>query len=309
MQTEPLDVSVVVPVYDNARTLEELCARLAGALDGAGLRYEVLLVDDGSRDDSWQVLRRLRAADTRLRPVRLARNFGQAAALCAGFERCRGRVVVTIDADLQNFPEDVPGLVAEVDKGHDLVSGYRVLREDPALLRRLPSKLFNRLVRRIAKVELRDIGCGLNAMDARLVREIGAHGEMRRFLKPLAALLADSPIEVPVQHAPPGDGSRYSLMSLIALHLDFVTSFTRRPFQVIWVAGLGGFALAFLAGLANVVLYVAFDVSLDVRVQSLIVLGMIFGLQLGILGLLGEFLVRSFHAQNQPFFVVREDPP
>jgi undecaprenyl-phosphate 4-deoxy-4-formamido-L-arabinose transferase len=267
----------------------------------------VIYVDDGSRDDSWSVLCGLAAADPRARPIRLARNFGQAAALCAGFDRVRGRMVATIDADLQNLPEDLPLLLAALGQGHDLVSGVRVERSDPWLARMVPSWLFNRLVQWTIGIALRDWGCGLNALSRDLTRQMGRYGEMRRFLKPLAAQLARSIAEVPVRHAKdPSGRSRYTLMSLVGVQLDFFTSFSRKPFQRIGIVGVLLFGVGFAGGLATLVLFFGPGISVGSRVQSLVILAMIFGLQLAVLGLLGEFIVRIFQAQNQPFYVVRE---
>jgi glycosyltransferase involved in cell wall biosynthesis len=302
-----LDVSVVVPVYDNARTLEELCRRTCLVLEGEGLSFEILCVDDGSRDDSWAMLEKLAAGDPRVVPVRLARNFGQAAALCAGFDRIRGAIAVTIDADLQNHPEDIPLLLAEMANGHDLVSGIRQGRSDPRFGRLVPSHLANRLVRSLVGVPLHDVGCGLNAVTRRLAMEFRHHGEMRRFLKPLAAMLAETVAEVPVRHSPdPSGRSRYSFMSLVGVQLDFFTSFSRKPFQLIGIAGFALSAIGLLAGLAVLGLWL-FDVSAGPRVHTLVILSTMFGLQFAVLGLLGEFIVRIFHAQNQPFYVVRDE--
>jgi hypothetical protein len=306
-----LDVSVVVPVYDNAPTLRELCARLAAVLEAEGLAFEILCVDDASRDGSWGLLRELRAGDARIRPVQLSRNFGQAAALSAGFDRARGRVVVTIDADLQNLPEDVPLLLAEMKRGHDLVSGVRTLRDDPRLARRLPSWVANRMVQWMVGVPLHDVGCGLNALTRTLARELARYGEMRRFLKPLAASLARSVGEVRVRHARepgrPAGHSRYSLLSLLSVQLDFFTSFSRKPFQLIGLVGVALLLLGLLAGTVTLGLWLGPGVSVGSRAQTLVILAVLVGSQLAVLGLLGEFIVRIHHAQSQPFYVVRSE--
>jgi hypothetical protein len=294
-------------VYQNAATLEELARRLAAVLAAEGVTYELLFVDDASRDDSWQVLARLRRADPRVRALRLARNFGQASALSAGFDRMRGRVAITIDADLQLFPEDVPALLAKWREGHDLVSGVRVRRADPAS-RLVPSWLFNRLVHNMIGIRLRDYGCGLNALSRELAQELSRHGDMRRFLKPLAAMLARSVAEVPVRHAPsPPGGSRYDFMSLVGVQLDFFTSFSRKPFQLVGIVGGVLCAAGLLGGLATLALFFGPGISVGSRVHTVVILAMIFGLQLAVLGLLGEFVVRIHHGQSQPFYVIGEE--
>jgi undecaprenyl-phosphate 4-deoxy-4-formamido-L-arabinose transferase len=302
-------VTIVVPVYNNSETLEDLCQRIVLVMEERDGTFEIIFVDDGSRDDSWEILQKLRQADTRVRALRFVRNFGQPAALCAGLERMKGESVVTIDADLQNFPEDIPKLLDEIERGHDLVSGYRVNRDDPLLGRRLPSRFLNLLVRFVTGVKLRDYGCGLNAARGHVARAIRHHGEMRRFVKPLAILLAGSVSEVPVRHVKRDrGGSAYSFSSLVGVQLDFFTSFSRKPFQVIGLAGLFIFVAGFLGGVAYIVLRFGADIEPGIRVQALLILAMLLGLQLSVLGLLGEFILRVYHlAQGQPLYVVREE--
>lgn len=304
-----VDVTIVVPVYNNAQTLEDLCLRIVRVMEERGGSFEVIFVDDGSRDGSWEILLKLRRAEARVRAVRLARNFGQPAALCAGLERMKGEVVVTIDADLQNFPEDIPKLLDEIERGHDLVSGYRVNRDDPLLGRRLPSRFLNLLVRFVTGVKLRDYGCGFNAARGHVARAIKHHGEMRRFVKPLAVMLAGSVSEVPVRHVKRGrGGSAYSFSSLVGVQLDFFTSFSRKPFQVIGLAGVFFFVAGFLGGVAYVVLRFGADIEPSLRAQALLLLAMVLGLQLSVLGLLGEFILRVYHlTQGQPLYIVSEE--
>jgi glycosyltransferase involved in cell wall biosynthesis len=302
------DVSVVVPVYNNADTLEELYRRLSAVMAVRGVSFELILVDDGSTDSSWEVIRKLRVEEPRVRAVRLARNFGQHAAFCAGLERMRGRMGVALDADLENRPEDVPALLDELERGTEFVSGRRVRRRSPFLARRLPSWILNRLAQSLTGVRISDYGCALNAFTPRLAREVLHQGERRRFLKPLFAMLARSVREVPVAYAPrPSGRSSYGFESLVGLQLDFFTSFSRKPFQVFGILGV----LLFLAGVGGGGIYLvffAFGVSLGVRVQALLILAAVLGIQLAVMGLLGEFTVRTYHvAQNEPFYDVAED--
>jgi undecaprenyl-phosphate 4-deoxy-4-formamido-L-arabinose transferase len=303
-----VDVSIIVPVFNNAGTLDELHRRIISVLEGRGASFEIIFVDDGSRDNSWEVLRKLRGGDSRVRALRFARNFGQAAALCAAMERVRGRVVVSIDADLQNYPEDIPALLDEIHRGFEFVSGYRESRQDSLLARLIPSRFLNRLVQAIIKVRLRDYGCGLNALSRRLALEMENHGEMRRFPKPLAVILAESVSEVPVRHIKaPGNFSRYTFTNLVGLQLDFFTSFSRKPFQVIGLAGVTLSILGFIGGVFYLIVLFGFDHSLGVRIQAVFLLAMFLGLQLAVLGLLGEFIVRIYQvSQGQPFYIIRE---
>lgn len=304
-----LDVSVVVPVFYNAATVEELYRRTVHVLEEKGLSFEIIFVDDGSRDNSWEILRSLRKDDERVRLLRLSRNFGQHAALCAGIERIRGKIYITIDADLQNFPEDIPALIDEVEKGSEFVSGYRVNRQDPFFARLIPSRLLNWIVHAMTGIKLRDYGCGLNASRRRLAADIRHYGEMRRFLKPLHLSIAETVSEVPVRHARrEGERSRYNFTSLVGLQFDFFTSFTRKPFQVIGLVGI----LLFLAGVLGAGVYLALRVGGEIppgnRLQVALLVSMLLGIQLAVLGLLGEFIVRIFQlTQGQPFYVVRDE--
>lgn len=306
-ETTP-DVSVIVPVFNNSATLEELCLRITRVLEERGDSFEIIFVDDGSRDGSWNLLEKLRAGDSRVRTLRFARNYGQAAALGAALERVRGEVVVSIDADLENLPEDIPALLDEVGRGFELVSGYREGRRGSFLVRLIPSRLVNRLIHGMIGVKLRDYGCGLNALRRRLALELANHGEMRRFPKPLAALLADSVSEVPVRHASrSGSRSGYTLLSLLGVQLDFFTSFSRRPFELIGIVGSLLFAFGLAAGLLYLAVLFGFGYSPGVRVQAIVLLAMVLGLQLAVLGLLGEFIVRIYKvSQGEHFYTVRE---
>lgn len=307
-QQASCDLSVIVPVFNNSATLEELYGRLTKVLEGRGGTYEIIFVDDGSKDGSWEILTKLGTEDARVRAIRFARNYGQAAALGAALERVRGEVAVSIDADLENLPEDIPALLDEIDRGFELVSGYREDRKDSFFVRLIPSRLVNRLIYGMIGVKLRDYGCGLNALRRRLAHELAKHGEMRRFPKPLAAVLADSVSEVPVRHVKRDDSrSGYTLLSLLGVQLDFFTSFSRRPFELIGIVGALLFGLGVLGGFLYLLVLFGFGYSPGVRIQAIVLLGMLLGLQLAILGLLGEFIVRIYKvSQGQHFYTIRE---
>lgn len=306
---ESIEVTVIVPVFNNAGTLEELHQRIVKTLEARGNAFEILFVDDGSRDNSWEIISNLRQADPRVRGLRFSRNFGQPAAICAGLEHMRGNASISIDADLQNYPEDIPVLLDEIAKGHDFASGYRLSREDSLIGRRIPSMILNRLVQSVTGIKLRDFGCGLNAATRQLSQDIIQHGEMRRFLKPLGATLAHSIAEVPVRNQErKGKKSSYGFMSLLAVQFDFVTSFSRKPFQFIGIAGGTFFVLGFVGAIIYLIFRFGIGLNPGVRLQALLALSMVLGLQLAVLGLLGEFIVRIFHlSQGQPFYIVREE--
>ena len=299
------ELSVVVPVFNESDNLAELYAQLTKALQG--FHYELLFVDDGSVDGSYEILANLHASDHRVKVVRLAGNFGQHAALSAGIERAKGQMIVSLDADLQCDPHDIPKLLAKIEEGHDVVSGWRYGRQDP-LSRRLPSYIVNKTIGMVTGVRLHDYGCPLKAITAEVARELKYYGEMRRFLGALVVQLGRSVDEVQVSHRPRMTGkSRYSGLQLIGHYLDFVVSFSTRSFQIIGVVG----SLLTLLGLIGGILYFPLrflaDLPLGGRFQIVVFLAVFFGLQFAILGLLGEFTARIYRlVQGRPFFAIRE---
>ncbi len=308
VSSAPPELSVVVPVYRNSATLVELVERIARAL--AGERAELVAVVDGSPDDSLAVLRRIAAersgrAGLEVVPVELARNFGQHAALCAGFELARGQCVLVLDADLQQRPEDLPRFVERWRAGHDFVSGWRRERQDP-LGRRIGSWFMNRLVRSLTGVDLHDWGCPLAAIDRAVFARVASAGEQRRFLKPLVAKLSKRPTEVEIEGLERAGKSAYSVLALLGVSLDFAVSFSRRPF--LKLVGLGSAVTAFAVLLGG--LYVAARllglIDADTRVQAIVVLALVFGGQALLLGALGEFTHRIYRlVQGEPLFEVR----
>lgn len=296
------EVSVVVPVYRNRATLGELLERLDAAL--ADERREYVFVVDGSPDDSAAYLREARAERPWLVLVDLARNFGQHAALCAGFDHARGDVVLVLDADLQQSPEDLPRFLAAWREGHDFVSGWRTKRAD-SFGRRLGSFFLNKLVHHFARQPLHDWGCPIAAIDRSIYARVSECGERRRFLKPLVATLARNMSEVQVEGGARAEGkSSYSYLALVGLALDFAVSFSRTPFQRL--AGLGAtlFGLGLLGGLAYLIARLA-GMPDSPPFQAAFLIAVFFGLQVLILGALGEFTHRVYRlVQGQPLYVV-----
>jgi glycosyltransferase involved in cell wall biosynthesis len=299
---------VVVPIFNEAENLAELHARLSAALEATRRPYELILVDDGSTDGSPALLDDLHAKDPRVRVLRLARNFGQHAALSAGMERARGAILVTLDADLQNDPADIPKLLAKMDEGYDVVSGCRTGRGEGFLLRRLPSRLGNATIRRITGTRLHDYNCSLKALRAEVAAQLPGLGEMRRFLGALVIMVGRRVAEVPVAWHPRRRGlTKYTALDLISNYLDFLTTFSRRPFQVIGALGLALAGLGLLGGLAYFPVRFGLGVPLGVRTQLVLFLAVFLGFQFAILGLLGEFTTRIYRlVQHRPFFVVKE---
>nr|MBA3788184.1 glycosyltransferase family 2 protein [Actinomycetota bacterium] len=236
-------ISVVVPVHNEERSVALLLDELGSALDGIGRPWEAVFVDDGSTDGTFSALTRLHAASDNVRIVRLRRNFGKAAALQAGFEEARGDVIVTIDGDLQDDPAEIPRLLAKLDEGFDLVSGWKTKRRDP-LSRRIPSRIFNAVSGRMSGLRLHDLNCGLKAYRAEVLRGLRLYGELHRFVPVLAHYRGFRVAEVPVNHRPREHGrSRYGMERYVRGFLDLLTvtfmgRYRHRPLHLFGSLGL-----------------------------------------------------------------------
>ena len=297
-----LELSVVVPVYDSASTLEELVDRLIRVLEARSLSFELILVDDGSADASLEILRRRAAADGRVRAIALTRNFGGQAARCAGFDLVRGRRTVCLDADLENLPEDIPALLAALDRGADLACGVREGRTGPAW-RRAASAVLNAYVRRRLGTSVRDLACGMRAMDSRVVHNLAAAGEARRFLTPLLLSRAKHVVEVPIRYQASGRAGGYSPLTLLALAVDLYLLTARRPFVV---AGLASAASAAAGGITLLVAFVRCS-----RWAAAIGLLLAAGGCLGsLLSLVGEYAQRLYELERgAPYYEIAADEP
>jgi glycosyltransferase involved in cell wall biosynthesis len=309
------DLSIVVPIYNEAESLPELISELEHVLSGLNLSYEILAVDDGSRDESISVLRRLQKEVPQIKIVALRRNFGQTAAFSAGFDLAQGAVVVTIDADGQNDPADIPRLLAKMDEGYDIVSGWRTARKEPLVTRRLPSMIANRLISRATDVRLHDYGCSLKAYRLDVVKSVQLYGELHRFLPALAAPYGVRVAELPVNDRPRKHGqSKYGLSRTIRVILDlftvtFLLSYGARPMQLFGILGLiasgVGIALGCYLALLKVIYGYRYQIG-DRPLLMLAVLLVIIGVQFIMMGLLGEMVIRTYHeAQNKPIYYVR----
>jgi glycosyltransferase involved in cell wall biosynthesis len=309
------ELSVVIPIRNEAPSLLELHRELTAELTAWGRPYELLIVDDGSTDESFSMLSQLQALDPHLRVIRFRRNFGQTAAFAAGFDHARGRIIVTSDGDLQNDPRDIPKMIELLDRGHDIVCGWRKVRKDPFLSRRLPSTIANRLISTATGVHLHDYGCSLKAFRAEVVKPLKLYGEMHRFLPAIASEQGVSIAEVVVNHRERRHGrSKYGIGRTIRVILDLMTvkfllSYSTRPVQIF---GLIGFAMGLLGGLISG--WLAYerifgDVSLNQHLP-LLLLGILListGFQLVTLGLLAEMQARTYHeSQNKPTYVIRD---
>ncbi len=291
-----VEVSVLVPVMNEAETVEELAVRVAAVLDGLGRSFEIVFVDDGSNDGTSNRIRRARERDSRVKLVRLRRNFGKAAALCAGFDYSNGAIIITMDGDLQDDPEEIPRFLSALEEGDlDLVSGWKRRRQDP-MGKRLPSRLFNWVTRRLAQVDLHDFNCGFKAYRREVLAEIAVYGELHRYIPVLASRRGFAVGEIQVNHHPRRHGtSKYGwdrfykgLLDLITVL--FITRYTRRPLHL-----FGSFGLLFLAGGLGINTYLAFawfhgeDLS-DRPLLQLGILLMLLGIQVLTTGLIGEMI-------------------
>ena len=302
-----MKVSVVVPVYNEEGNLPELLQRLTAVMDGLGRPYELVFVDDGSRDRSLEILEAAgRERPGRMRVLELARNFGQHQAILAAFENVTGDVIVTLDADLQNPPEEIPKLLAKFDEGYDVVGGVRQNRQD-SFLRKAASRLVNRATTLITRMRLTDFGCMLRAYSREVVEEINRCDEASTFIPALGQSFARRPTEVPVAHAARRHGeSNYSLYRLIRLNFDLMTGFSLVPLQVF---GLMGTAVA-VGGVGFGLFLFVRRLIVGAEVEGVFTLFAILFTLLGIamagLGLVGEYVGRIYlQVRGRPRFRVR----
>ena len=280
------------------KNIPALYDRLRAVLDPTGFSYELVFVDDGSRDRSLEMLKEIRLAVSgkpAMQIVQLSRNFGQHPALIAGFSVARGRLLATMDADLQIDPVHLLPMIDKMVEDCDFVGGIRQGRGDSWLFRRLPSRFLGRIIGAAAGKRLRDYGCPLNVMRRELTKRMQEYGDMQRFFKPLAVMLADRVEEVPVVYARRRAGrSKYRPLDLVDLLFDFITNFSRQIFQRVALVGLGLSGISFLTGLVYLLLRLPFGFihePLD-RLLAMVLVGFFFGLQLLVLGVLGDFVIR-----------------
>ena len=309
-----LDLSVVVPFYEEEEAIDAFFDELLGVLDRLPLRSEVIAIDDGSGDHTFERLAAVRARDARVKVIRFRRNFGQTAGLAAGFAHASGAVVVTMDGDLQNDPADIPRLLAKLDEGFDVVSGWRHDRQDDTLTRVLPSRIANGIISSATNVQLHDYGCGIKVYRREITTSLKLYGEMHRFLPAIAGDLGARVTEIPVNHRPRTLGrSKYGLSRTVRVVLDlmtvkFLSDFSTRPIQVF---GLLGLLAAGLGGLLMLVLgferiFLGMPLA-DRPIVLLAILLVVIGMQFITFGLLGEMLARTYHeSQGKPIYVIRD---
>ncbi len=309
-----VDISVVIPIYNERESIAKLCDSLNQALSEMDLKYEVLLIDDGSIDGTFNELLKVHNKNKLYKIIRFRKNFGQTSAISAGFNYAEGEIVVTLDADLQNDPKDIPLLLDKLNEGYDIVSGWRKNRKDKAVTRRFPSIVANKLISRLTGVRLHDYGCTLKAYRKEVIKNINLYGEMHRYIPAIASWMGVKVAEVPVTHHSRKYGrSKYGISRTIKVILDIITvkfllSYSQSPIQVFGLLGLFSGMIGFIITIYLVIMRIFFHQSLSDRPLFILSIFMIFiGVQLITIGLLAEVLIRVYHkVQNRETYVIKD---
>jgi glycosyltransferase involved in cell wall biosynthesis len=312
---EKLDISVIIPVYNEQDNLENICRQTIVALEGK-YSFEIIFIDDGSSDDSCKVLEQIYNKDNRVKVIMFRRNFGQTAAMSAGFHNAKGNVIIPLDADGQNDPADIPAMMNKLNEGFDIVSGWRKDRKDRTITRKIPSMLANKLICKITGVNLHDFGRSLKAYRREIIETTKLYGEMHRFIPAIANWSGAKITEMVVNHHPRTTGkAKYGLERIVKVVLDLMTvkflgSYATKPLYIFGGLGIFSGIASFLCGL--VVLYMKFLSSqhLGMNRNPLLLLSAILFIaffQLILMGLLAEMIVRTYHeSQNRPIYTIRK---
>ena len=312
----PLSYSVVVPLYNEQENVPQLYVKIIDVMDAVGEPYEIVFIDDGSKDGTFRQLSEIARDDERVAVVRLRRNFGQTAALKAGFDHSRGEIIISMDGDLQHDPAEIPLFIEKMQEGYDIVSGWRVERTDHWLMRRFPSMVANWIMAKLSRVELHDFGTTFKAYRREILSEIHLYGELHRFIPALASWAGASVAEVPITNVPRKSGkSNYGISRTIRVLLDlvsvkFLLDYSTKPLQLFGLAGLTCLAGGGSIGLWIFARKALFDEGLLANHGPLIILGMALvmgGIQFIAIGLIGELLARTYYeSQNKPVYTVRQ---
>jgi len=305
-------VSVVIPIFNEEENISPLFQELKAVMEGMGLEYEVIFVDDGSDDASNEVVQRFAQDDKRIKVIQFRKNFGQTAAIAAGVEHAQGEIIVTMDGDGQNDPRDIPRLLERLEKGYDVVSGWRRNRKDPLLNKRFPSAMANRLISWLTRVRLHDYGCTLKAYRRDILKDVRLYGEMHRFIPAYASWVGASITEIEVAHHPRRHGrSKYGLSRTTSIILDLITiiflqRYSTKPIRLFGGAGMILFVLGVLTGL-----FVLFRRLIwgGVWISPMILISFFFiimAVMFILLGLIAEIIIRTYHeSQGKPIYVVK----
>lgn len=308
-----MDVSIVVPIYNEQDNVADLYKAITSALDSTSICYEIIMIDDGSSDGSYTALLHIAKSDTRLKLIRFRRNFGQTAAMSAGFDAATGNIIIPMDGDLQNDPSDIPRLIDKLHEGYDVVSGWRSSRKDTFVTRKIPSIIANALISKLTGVHLHDYGCTLKAYRREVLDGINLYGEMHRFVPALASQVGAKVTELPVNHFPRIHGvSKYGISRTLRVILDLMTvkfllSYSTKPIQLFGKWGVYTLFFGLLTGGLTTYMKVVDHFSMNRNPLLILTAFLLFmGVQFIVLGLLGELNARTyFESQGKPIYVVR----
>lgn len=307
-------ISVVVPVYNESESIGMLCDKLQDVLGDLDFSYEVILIDDGSTDTTYQKLLEINSKNSRFKVIKFRRNFGQTAAMRAGFDYATGQAIITMDADLQNDPGDIPRIMEKMGQGYDIVSGWRKNRKDKLLSRRFPSVVANRIISSLFGVRLHDYGCTLKAYRKNVLENIELYGEMHRYIPAVASSMGVQVAEVAVKHHSRKFGkTKYGISRTMRVIVDIITikfllTYSKKPMQIFGLLGIFTSLVGIVITGYLIVLRLFFDQSLADRPLFILSIFMIFiGIQLITMGLLGELIMRTYHeSAEKPTYFIKE---
>lgn len=307
-------VSIIVPIFNEEESLPPLYTGIRDEMEKQSASWEIVFVDDGSSDGSWPIMRAIAGRDDRVQVIKLRRNFGQTPALTAGFDHAHGDVIITMDGDMQNDPADIPMLLAEIDKGFDIVSGWRKDRKDPTITKALPSKLSNKLASWLTGVSLHDYGCTLKAYKKEVIESINLYGELHRYIPAVASSIGVKVSEVEVKHHARNFGtSKYGAGRLVRGLLDLLTvklllTYMSRPMQMFGGMGIFMVLMGSLLGFTTILMRVFLHMNMTGNpLLYLSILSLIVSVQFISMGFLGEVIIRIYHeSQHKPIYVVQD---
>ncbi|MFH1761650.1 MAG: glycosyltransferase [bacterium] len=314
VEKHEVQLSVVVPFFNEEENVTLLYSRIVKVMDEMNVGYEIIFVDDGSKDRTPELIKTLAQQDSNLRVIVFRRNYGQTAAMAAGFDLAKGEIIITMDGDLQNDPSDIPKLLEKMQEGYDLVSGYREKRKDNLFTRKIPSFFANRIIAKLTSVRLRDYGCTLKAYKSGIVKNIKLYGEMHRFIPALASFLGINVAEIPVKHHPRIHGkTKYGINRTYRVILDlvnvrFLLDYFTRPIQFFGKLSLFTFVVGFLILISGIILRYGFSLPINMTIITLIMaIALLTGVQLIMMGLVGEIVIRTYHeSQDKPIYIIKE---
>ena len=307
------DISIVIPVYNEEENIPHLAESLQSVLEKLGKKYEVLLIDDGSKDKSYEKLADIHEKNKNFKIIRFRRNYGQTQAMRAGFDNAAGDIIITLDADMQNDPSDIPAILKKMEQGYDIVSGWRKNRQDRLFSRRMPSVIANRLISRLFNVHIHDYGCTLKAYKKDILDNIELYGEMHRYIPAVASWMGVEIAEIPVNHHPRKFGkAKYGISRTVRVILDIITikfllTYSKKPMQIFGLIGVAASLIGLGLTIWLIVERLFFDIPLANRplfiLSIFIFLG---GIQFVTMGLLGEIMMRTYHeGTGKPTYMIR----